>query len=215
MINQRSMNTHDKTNITGLILAGGRGSRMGGVDKGLQLLDGETMITRVLARLQPQVATIIINANRNLANYKALDAPVYPDENSDFNGPLAGIQAGLRHCATSYLVTAPCDSPFLPDDLVTRLFAAIKNDNTDIAVVVTNDENDTQRAQPTFMLLKTNLADDLDRYLQEGGRKIGNWYRRLRYSEVLFENSAAFNNINTVDDMRAASTSTPQLSPSS
>ncbi len=194
--------------ITGLIIAGGRGNRMGGVDKGLQLLNGEAMISHVIARLSPQVATVVINANRNLSDYAVFGAPVFPDQNDDFSGPLAGIQAGLRHCATPYLVTAPCDSPFLPRDLVRRLFTALETNQADLAVAVTIATTDTEKskqAQPVFMLLKTSLSTDLDYYLQEGGRKIESWYRRQHFIEVMFEDTAAFQNINTIEELLSVS----------
>ncbi|MQR01716.1 molybdenum cofactor guanylyltransferase MobA [Glaciimonas soli] len=194
--------------ITGLIIAGGRGNRMGGVDKGLQLLNGVAMISHVIARLSPQVATVIINANRNLFDYAAFGVPVYPDQNDDFAGPLAGIQAGLRHCSTPFLVTAPCDSPFLPNDLVQRLFTALETNEADLAVAVTIATTDTEKptqAQPVFMLLKTSLSNGLDCYLQEGGRKIENWYRRQRFVEVPFDDTAAFQNINTMEELLSVS----------
>jgi molybdenum cofactor guanylyltransferase len=193
--------------ITGLILAGGRGSRMGGVDKGLQLLGGVSLVAHVIAKLAPQVAALMINANRNLNAYAEFGVPVWPDENDDFAGPLAGIQAGLLHCQTPYLVTAPCDSPFLPANLVSQLTAARQNANADLAVATTagvDDNINTIQAQPVFMLLKTELIVDLNQFLEDGGRKIETWYRRLNYTEVLFADAIAFRNINTPDELREA-----------
>ena len=111
----------DTKDITGLILAGGRGSRMGGVDKGLQNHLGMPLAMHALLRLGPQVGEIMINANRNLGAYEAMGVPVWPDTLPDYAGPLAGFLAGLEHCETPYLVTVPCDSPLFPDDLVQRL----------------------------------------------------------------------------------------------
>ncbi|PUA20100.1 molybdenum cofactor guanylyltransferase MobA [Glaciimonas sp. PCH181] len=193
--------------ITGLILAGGRGSRMGGVDKGLQTLNGMTMVAHVISKLTPQVGALMINANRNLDAYAAFGVPVLPDENTDFSGPLAGIQAGLRHCQTPYLVIAPCDSPFLPVDLVSQLSAAFESADADLAVAATtvvDQHGDKKQAQPVFMLLKSALITDLTQFLDEGGRKIETWYRRQHYTEVLFADALAFRNINTPDELREA-----------
>ncbi|WP_061535213.1 molybdenum cofactor guanylyltransferase MobA [Collimonas arenae] len=186
------------SNITGLILAGGRGTRMGGVDKGLVLLDGKPMAAHVIARLTPQVNSLLINANRNQGAYAAFGWPVWPDEQPDFAGPLAGLQAGLQHCATPYLATAPCDSPFLPQDLVSRLAQSLQDADADLAVAATLDpETEAVQPQPVFMLLKTTLLTDLNDYLRGGGRKMETWYRRLNYCETLFSDTEAFRNINT------------------
>lgn len=193
-------------NITGLILAGGRGTRMGGVDKGLALLDDKLMVAHVIARLAPQVNSLIINANRNQSRYAAFGHPVWPDQQPDFAGPLAGLQAGLSHCTSRYLVTAPCDSPYLPHDLVQRLAQALTNANADLAVATTIDHNNhgdqTIQPQPVFMLLKTSLLTELNSFLQDGGRKIETWYRRLNYSETLFPDADAFRNINTQEQLQ-------------
>jgi molybdenum cofactor guanylyltransferase len=196
---------------TGLILAGGRGSRMGGVDKGLVRLDGQAMVAHVVSRLAPQVGTLIVNANRNHGSYAAFGYPVWPDEQTnkqadkqvDFAGPLAGLQAGLRHCTTPYLLTVPCDSPYLPRDLLQVLAKALQNADADLAVAVTID-SDTQapQPQPVFMLLKSSLLTNLNDYLQGGGRKIETWYRRLNYSEARFSDTDAFRNINTEDQLQ-------------
>ena len=186
--------------ITGLILAGGRGSRMGHVDKGLQPFRGMPMVQHVLQRLQPQVAHIIINANRSPAEYAALGYPVFADAMPDFAGPLAGLQTGLMHCATPYLVTAPCDSPFLPTDLVARLLASIQKQRADIAVAVTGGATQRQ-AHPVFCLANTSVLPHLNAYLQNGGRKFDGWYATLAVAEVHFDDEAAFRNINTLDEL--------------
>jgi molybdopterin-guanine dinucleotide biosynthesis protein A len=191
--------------VTGLILAGGRGSRMGNIDKGLQAFRGGTMLSHVMARLAPQVGTLIINANQNLARHQQLGVPVWPDALDGFAGPLAGLQTGLMHCDTPYLVTAPCDSPFLPEDLVARLAAALMAQDADVAVAVTLDGQDgslRRQAQPVFCLVKTSLLPHLSHYLGTGGRKIAAWYATLKVAEALFEDGAAFRNINTLDDLR-------------
>ena len=200
--------------ITGVILAGGRGSRMGGIDKGLQVLNGVPMVAHVMARLAPQVGSLMINANRNLDAYRSFGVPVWTDANDDFSGPLAGLQAGLKHCQTPFLFTAPCDSPFLPRNLADKLAAALESAEADIAVAASTASNGnaataiaatgTIQTQPVFMLLRTTLIADLTTYLNEGGRKMETWYKRHHYTEVLFPDALAFRNINTPDELREA-----------
>ena len=189
----------DTNQITGLILAGGRGSRMGNVDKGLQTFRGAPMVLHVIMRLAPQTSRLIVNANQNLGPYEGFGLPVWPDQMAGFEGPMAGFQTGLAHCETDYLVTAPCDSPFLPEDLVARLADAIGD--ADIAVAVTSD-GDRRQPHPVFCLMKASLLPHLTMFLQEGGRKIGAWYRSLDHLEVMFPDEAAFRNINTVEELR-------------
>jgi molybdopterin-guanine dinucleotide biosynthesis protein A len=189
-----------KEQITGLILAGGKGTRMGGVDKGLQLFRGKPMAQRVLQRLQPQVGALLINANQHTDTYAQLGAPVWPDEFPGFAGPLAGLHAGLSHCETPYLVTAPCDSPFLPANLVDKLSAALIASQADIAVAVTGD-GPTQQRHPVFCLLAAHLKDDLADYLGKGGRKMDAWFAMQHQVEVHFANETAFANINTLDEL--------------
>ncbi len=187
--------------ITGLILAGGRGSRMGHVDKGLQPFRGAPMAMHVMLRLAPQVGDLMINANQNLAAYEAFGVPVWPDEMPGYAGPLAGLQTGLAHCETPYLVTAPCDSPFLPRNLVESLHHALRAADADLAVAVTG-EGERRQAHPVFCLLKTSLLPHLTLFLQEGGRKVDAWYASLKVTEVHFSDEAAFRNINTLDELR-------------
>lgn len=191
----------NKELITGLILAGGRGSRMGHIDKGLQPFRGIPMALHVMLRLSPQVGELMINANQNLAPYEGFGVSVWPDELTGFAGPLAGLQTGLIRCDTPYLVTAPCDSPFLPTDLVARLSQALLIEDADLAVAVTG-EDDTRQAHPVFCLLKATLLPDLSAYLQNGGRKVDAWYASLKVVEVHFDDEAAFRNINTLEDLR-------------
>lgn len=188
-------------NITGLILAGGRGSRMGGIDKGLVPLAGKPMVAHVLERLSPQVQRLLINANQNQDTYAAFGAPVWPDAMPDFAGPLAGLQTGLMHCETPYLVTAPCDSPFLPTDLVARLAQALQTQDADLAVAVTG-EGATRQPHPVFCLAKASLLPHLTAFLEGGGRKVDRWYATLRVAEVHFADEAAFRNINTLAELR-------------
>lgn len=191
----------NKEMITGLILAGGRGSRMGNVDKGLQAFQGEPMVSHVMRRLSPQVGGLLINANQNVATYESFGAPVCLDQLEGFAGPLAGVQTGLIHCKTPYLVTAPCDSPRLPADLVTRLSEALEMNDAELAVAVTGEVN-AKQAHPVFCLLKTSLLPHLNGYLQSGGRKVDAWYASLKVVEVFFADEAAFRNINTLEELR-------------
>lgn len=200
-----TMTVIDRQHITGLILAGGRGTRMGQVDKGLQAFKGMAMAMHVLLRLSPQVGDIIINANQHLAAYEAFGAQVWPDQIEGFAGPLAGLQTGLAHCETLYLVSAPCDSPFLPLDLVARLSEALLLDDADLAVATTieNDEGiERKQAHPVFSLMKSSLLPHLSQFLQEGGRKVDAWYASLKVVEVNFDDTAAFRNINTLNELR-------------
>jgi molybdopterin molybdotransferase len=189
--------------ISALILAGGRGTRMGHVDKGLQPFRGATMVQHVLERLAPQVGSIAINANQNLPAYAAFGAPVWPDETSGFAGPLAGLEAGLRHCVTPYMISAPCDSPFLPGDLAARLFHALQSQGADVALAVTREGAMRKQPHPVFCLVKTSLLPVLSRYLAEGGRKMDGWYAGLKVAEVLFDDAEAFRNINTLDELHS------------
>lgn len=187
--------------VTGLILAGGRGTRMGTVDKGLQMFRGAPMALHVLMRLSPQVGSLMINANQNLAPYEAFGVPVWPDQLQGYAGPLAGMQTGLTFCETEYMVTAPCDSPFLPSDLVAKLGQAIENQQADLAVAVTG-EGENRQAHPVFCLMRTTLLDHLTEFLKGGGRKIDAWYGALKVAEVAFPDEDAFRNINTLDELK-------------
>ncbi len=187
--------------ITGLILAGGRGSRMGSIDKGLQAFRGEPMVRHVMQRLAPQVQNLMISANQNLGTYASFGVPVWPDAMPNFAGPLAGLQTGLMRCTTQYLVTAPCDSPFLPDDFVACMRAALEAQNADLAIAMTGAGAE-QQAHPVFCLLKTSLLPHLTSYLHNGGRKMRAWYAPLKTAEVHFADEAAFCNINTLEELR-------------
>lgn len=191
----------EKSSITGLILTGGRGTRMGNVDKGLQVFQGMPMVKHVLMQLKPQVGRLIINANRNLPTYAEFGIPVWPDEIAGFAGPLAGLQTGLHHCETPYLVTAPCDTPFLPTDLVARLGEALAAQQADLAVAVTG-EGDSYQPHPVFCLLKASLLPHLEEFLRSGQRKIDAWYATLKVAEAHFDDEAAFRNINTPEELQ-------------
>ncbi len=185
--------------VSGLVLAGGQGRRMGGVDKGLELLEGRPMVAWVLERLAPQVDEIFVSANQNLERYRSFGYPVLPDEVGGFAGPLAGLERGLATAGNELLVSAPCDSPFLPAELVARLHARLVRDEADLAVARTGEQ-----PHPVFCLCRRSLHANLRGYLAGGGRKIDAWYASLRVAEVPFDDSPeAFSNINTRDELRA------------
>jgi molybdopterin-guanine dinucleotide biosynthesis protein A len=179
--------------ICGLVLAGGQGRRMGGVDKGLELLQGRPLMQHVIDRLRPQVDRVLINANQNLDRYAAFGCPVVPDRVGGFAGPLAGLDAGLHLTDAPLIVTAPCDSPFLPQDLVARLAAARSAVDADVAVARTGSQ-----PHPVFALVCTRVRPHLADFLARGERKIDLWYGSLSVVEVAFDDEAdAFANINT------------------
>lgn len=183
--------------VTALILAGGRATRMGGVDKGLVLFNHKPLIAHVIERLQTRVDAIIINANRELETYRTLGYQVLMDEIADFAGPLAGIQLGLKHATSEYLLTTPCDCPLLPADLCEKLLDAIKTHHADIAIA-TSHNND----HPVIFLCKKSALASLDSYLQQGGRKVSTWQKSLPHVYVDFSVMPdAFSNINTPDEL--------------
>ena len=193
--------------ITGLVLAGGRGSRMGGVDKGLQNFRGLPLALHTLMRLQMQTGNVMVNANRNLAAYEAFGAPVWPNVLADYAGPLAGFLTGLERCETPWLLTVPCDSPLFPLDLLERLAQAAEREGADLALALGRDEEGLLRRQPVFCLLRRELADSLRAYLQGGGRKIDHWIGSQRHVAVAFDapgdDPRAFYNANTLAELRA------------
>lgn len=179
--------------ITGVILAGGQGRRMGGVDKGLQDLHGHPMVQWIIDRLAPQVTCLLINANRNLERYAEFGYPVFPDEMPDYAGPLAGIQTALIHATTPLVAFVPCDSPALPADLVARLRHALQENYADLAVART-----IERTHPVFCLTRRSLLPQLNDYLARGNRQVSGWHTLLKTCEVLFDDSTgAFDNLNT------------------
>ncbi len=197
--------------ITGLILAGGRGSRMGGVDKGLQNHRGLPLALHALKRLQGQVGHVMISANRNLATYEAMGVPVWPDPMvavgaagalGEFPGPLAGWMAALRHCETPYLLTVPCDTPQFPLDLAARLSQALLADDADIAMAACCEDGKVQ-LQPVFCLFKATLGESLLSYLTAGQRKIERWTALHRRTSVVFDDPQAFFNANTADELQS------------
>lgn len=183
--------------ITGVILAGGLGRRMGGVDKGLQLLAGRPLVRHVIDRLAPQVDAMLINANRSQAEYGALGYPVLADEIPDFAGPLAGLHAALSAARTPLVLTVPCDSPYLPPDLVVRLYAGLVAAGADLAIVRADG-----RLHPVFCLARMHLRGPLAAYLAQGGRRVAGWCSEMGACEVDFDDQPlAFRNFNTLDDL--------------
>lgn len=187
----------DRAAITGVILAGGLGRRMGGVDKGLQLLDGQPLVRHVAERLAPQVGALVINANRSQAEYGALGYPLLGDEIPDFAGPLAGLHAALGAAATPLVLTVPCDSPYLPLDLAERLSAGLRAAGADLAIARVDG-----RLHPVFCLCRTALRAPLAAYLAGGGRRVAQWCDERGASIVDFDDQPqAFANFNTQQDL--------------
>lgn len=184
--------------VTGVVLAGGLGRRMGGVDKGLQPFRGQPLAAWAIDRLLPQVDELLINANQNHADYARFGHRVVPDTLGGFAGPLAGLHAGLGAAAHPLVVTVPCDSPFLPADLVARLRDALGE--RDLAVAKTGTQ-----AHPVFSLVRREVLAHLGAFLAAGGRKIDAWYATLAVVEVAFDDEAdAFRNLNTLDELSRA-----------
>jgi molybdopterin-guanine dinucleotide biosynthesis protein A len=191
----------DKSHITGLVLAGGRGSRMGGIDKGLQIHQGTPLAMHALLRLAPQVGEMMINANRNLGAYESMGVPVWPDALADYPGPLAGFLTGLERCETPYLATVPCDSPLFPDDLVARLAAALEAEAAEVAMAATREEGEL-RLQPVFCLMRATVLESLMRFTASGRRKIDAWTATLRMARVPFDEPEAFVDANTLTELQ-------------
>lgn len=202
--------TVSREDITGIVLAGGLGRRMSedgsGVDKGLQPFRGRPMVAHVIERLAPQVHGLLINANRNVERYREFGWPVVRDSIEGFAGPLAGLHAGMTQARTPWVLTVPCDSPFLPPDLASRLCAAIDaasgpkgepDRKAELAVARTG-----ARSHPVFALVERSLLPQLQSFLAQGQRKIDAWYAPLRTVEVDFDDEAAFRNINTMQELR-------------
>ena len=205
------MNTHTQNApaITGLILAGGRGSRMGGIDKGLQNFRGMPLALQTLMRLQLQslpLQEVLINANRNLSAYESLGVPVWPDSIDGFAGPLAGFLTGLERCETPLLLTVPCDTPLFPLDLVERLLHALDEQEADMAMAAAPEADGAVRPQPVFCLLKIDLLESLVQFTQGGGRKIDAWTGQHRCAIVPFDlpgdSAQSFANANTLAELQ-------------
>jgi molybdenum cofactor guanylyltransferase len=181
-----------------VILAGGQGRRMGGVDKGLKTLRGKPMVQWVIERFAPQVDELLVNANQNAEAYARFGFRIIPDAIGGFAGPLAGLHRGLSEARHDWVATVPCDSPFLPHDLVSRLRGALEREGAEVAVARTGDQ-----PHPVFCLCRGEVLPGLTAFLANGGRKIDAWYATLGVIEVPFDDeAAAFSNINTDDELR-------------
>ena len=190
---------YPRADITGVVLAGGRGRRMGGVDKGLIPLADKPMVAHVLAALAPQVATIVVNANRNLDQYSAFGYRVAADPIGDYYGPLAGMVGAMEIAATKYVLTVPCDSPLMACDLVARLYQALSHERAEIGVA-----HDGERLHPVFTLLQCDLLPSLYEYLQSGERKIDRWFARHKVAIAYFADEAeTFINVNNPEERAA------------
>ncbi len=193
--------------ITGVVLAGGRGTRMGGADKGLQLFDGIPLALHTLKKLQQQVGPTMLNANRHLDQYQGFGVPVWPDVLPDYAGPLAGFITALRHCNTPYLVTVPCDTPLFPADLVLRLARALERGGHEIAIACAPekdlDGHAVWRVQPVFCLMHVDLLASLERFTASGGRKVEEWTALHKTVAVPFDKAGAFSNVNTLAELQA------------
>jgi molybdopterin-guanine dinucleotide biosynthesis protein A len=185
--------------VTGVILSGGRGTRMGGMDKGLLPFRGRSLVEWVLDVIEPQVAEVLISANQNLDRYLALGHPVLTDRVTGFAGPLAGLHAGLCLARSDLVIMVPCDSPFLPADLVQRMTRALLNSEADVAVARTGDQR-----HPVFCLCRASVLSNLTAFLEAGGRKVDAWYAALNVCEVAFDDHAGgLLNINTLEQLQA------------
>jgi len=203
--------------ITGLILAGGRGVRMGGIDKGLQNFNGTPLTLHTLMRLQMQetapLSEIMVVANRNLSAYESFGVQVWPDSTDGFAGPLAGFLTGLERCETDLLLTVPCDSPLFPLNLTQRLLDTLISENADIAVAAAREEDGSVRAQPVFCLMKIEMSESLVKFMHAGGRKIDAWTAQHKTVQVPFDapsdDPLAFANVNTLNDLQALENAAP------
>jgi molybdopterin-guanine dinucleotide biosynthesis protein A len=188
--------------ITGLILAGGRAQRMGGIDKGLISFLEKPLIVSAIGRLQNQVGPILINANRNITQYATYGYPVILDETPDFSGPLAGFSAGLKACKTPYMLTSPCDSPLLPLDLASQLANEMERGNFQLVYASSQEADGKVWAQPVFSLMRTDLLESLVHFLHKGDLKIDRWFKELRSGSVIFNDANAFANVNTPEELQ-------------
>ena len=183
--------------VTGVILAGGEGRRMGGQDKGWVDFDGQPLIQHVINRLQPQTQTLLINANRNLSAYAALGFKVIEDQQTGFHGPLMGMLTGLNAASDDWVMFVPCDGPFLPEDLVARLLDAALAAQTRIAVAA-----EAGRLQPVVVLLHRSLAADLQQAMAQGERKPDRWYAQMGMTQVECD-AQSLRNFNRPEELAA------------
>ena len=191
--------SRQRPNISAIVLAGGQAKRMNGADKGLQLLHGKPLIAWVLERIAPQVDEIFISANRNQDSYATFGYPVLPDKTPDFNGPLAGLQQGMVAARYPLVLCVPCDTPYLPADLVGELLTALEENQAEVAVAATQEHS-----HRTVCLCRRELADHLAAFLAQGGRKVGDWQASLNSVEVFFHEAEDFRNFNTLEELASA-----------
>lgn len=184
--------------ITAVVLAGGQGSRMGG-DKGLQLLHGKPLLAWVLARIGPHSDEVLLSANDKHEVYGQFGYPLVSDHLPGWAGPLAGLQAALHRARNEWVLSVPCDTPYLPPDLLPRLYAALQQGKADAVVA-----SSAGRRHPAIALYRKSVQTRLDAYLAGGGRKVNDWLNSLQLREVEFEDEAAFANINTQDELARA-----------
>ncbi len=188
-----------KNDVTGVVLAGGQARRMEGQDKGLVLLNNKPMIEYVIEALKPQVGSLLINANRNHDKYSEYGFDIVSDELSGYHGPLAGMASSLNKINTPYMLTAPCDSPFIPDDLAQRLMTSLETENADISVA-----HNGERMQPVFCLMKKELMSSMNNFLSQGERKIDKWFNQHALAIADFSDiPKTFDNLNTIEDIKS------------
>lgn len=191
-----------KNEITGVILAGGQARRMQGKDKGLVLLNNKPMIEYVINILKPQVNNLLINANRNLDKYSAYGFDIVSDQLSGYHGPLAGMASALDRVTTPLMLTAPCDSPFIAEDLAERLMSALESEKADISVA-----HNGERIQPVFCLIKKELVSSMKDFLNKGERKIDKWFKQHSLAIADFSDiPKTFDNLNTIEDIQSIET---------
>lgn len=194
------MTSHECESVTGLVLAGGRGTRMGGVDKGLQMLHGLPLAVHAMRRLGSQVGEIMVSANRNQATYAGFGARVVPDAIARFEGPLAGLQSGMMRCRTPYLISVPCDAPYFPLDLVQRLMAGLSHEQKKVAIAVTGPDDGLQ-TQPAFCLAHVSMIAHLSAFLQQSERRFAKWAVAAGAATVHFGDELAFTNVNSMETL--------------
>jgi molybdopterin-guanine dinucleotide biosynthesis protein A len=188
------------TEVSAIVLAGGRAERLGGVDKGLIELAGRPLVEHVLDRVAPQVDDVVISANRNAERYAEFGHAVVADSESGYPGPLAGLLAGATRARHDWLLVVPCDTPFLPDDLVEGLLRAARAGASSLARA-----SDGVRSHYAIMLLRRELLADLAAWLAAGERRVQAWQARHAPAEAVFTRPKhAFLNLNTAEDLRQA-----------
>ena len=209
--------------VSAIVLCGGQGSRMGGLDKGLQTFRGQSLAQGIVHLLRPQVFRVMINSNRNLATYQSFCEEVWPDPEGELMGPLAGFLVGLMHCQSPYLMTTPCDTPMIPSDLCLRMRQALSNSNAQIAMVRTLQAHPSRgtlklKTQPVFCMMSIQVRAHLMNYLNQGGRKVETWAQELNPAWVDYgqegDDPMAFCNINTLNELKALEPLKTQASPS-